>query len=319
MQLNGIKSQIVDRLHEASYSYGKDLKRINSEPSYEIGFGEYTFTYDGNKVVYKYEGDNFVMYKNGTKVPNSASMESINREIQDIFPQASDVTDRMLRTISEIRMDNQINPDDPFELPLDKNSIPDRAEIPAKKEEKSEFDELLAKLEITDDEPEKPELTEEEKAERKRQIDELTASLEIKDDPEVRLDPITGKKILTKEEAEERKRQHAEMLAKLTITDEPEKMIPEGPIDPGKLSQIQETTAKLEITDEPVEHKRDVKDMDVARIQERMDYLMKNPAVIEYIELQDMMKSYYDEYTEAVSQNIEQEQAREILPDVILK
>ena len=43
---------------------------------------------------------------------------------------------------------------------------------------------------------------------------------------------------------------------------------------------------------------------------------MKNPAVMEYLELQEKMRTYYNQYKEAVEESMTQP---EPLPDVILK
>ena len=313
-EIRAVNEKVQEDLYTASGSYTMELMSQENVNAYEETNGQFTFRYDGHEVVYRYDGNDFNCYKDGKKLNNSTAMEIVNREIQERFPQAQSATDAMLRRISEMQMDNQINPDDPFGPLLDRNGNP-ILDMPVKKEEKEsepiskeEIDAMLGSEEQyvnpnASTDPKDIAITPE----------ELKALLEITDD-EPKVEPITSDV------------DFEELMSKLEIKDDDEEQLGEAPIDPAKTAQIREMTEKLDIKDEDPtveQYPTKPKDGDIAYIQERMDTLMSNPAVAEFIELQNMMKKYYEEYTQTVNEQMQQSQTVQtqepaVLPDAIL-
>ena len=283
-EIRAVNEKIKEDLYTASGSYTIELMSQENINAYEETNGQFTFRYDGHEVVYRYDGNDFNCYKDGKKLNNSTAMEIVNREIQERFPQAQSATDAMLRRISEMQMDNQINPDDPFGPLLDRNGNP-ILDMPVKKEEK------------------------ESEPISKEEIDAMLGSEEQYVNPNASTDP---KDIAITPE---------ELKALLEITDDEPKVEP-------KTSDVdfEELSSKLDIKDDDPtveQYTTKPKDGDIAYIQERMDTLMSNPAVAEFIELQNMMKKYYEEYTQTVNEQMQQSQTVQtqepaVLPDAIL-
>ena len=282
-EIRAVNEKIKEDLYTASGSYTIELMSQENINAYEETNGQFTFRYNGHEVVYRYDGNDFNCYKDGKKLKNSTAMEIVNREIQERFPQAQSATDAMLRRISEMQMDNQINPDDPFGPLLDRNGNP-ILDMPVKKEEK------------------------ESEPISKEEIDAMLGSEEQYVNPNASTDP---KDIAITPE---------ELKALLEITDDEPKVEPiKSDVD------FEELANKLDIKDDPTveQYTTKPKDGDIAYIQERMDTLMNNPAVAEFIELQNMMKKYYEEYTQTVNEQMQQSQTVQtqepaVLPDAIL-
>ena len=271
-------------------------------------------------------------YIDGTKVTDPNQVIEINRQLQEAFPEAQHVTDAMVRSMSDVIVDRQqqekemksekiedilgtgtqstdvayipewlqqkVGPKDD----LNNITLDDYLEEETKKEstpeEKEHVQNLVHSLEIEDDEKYDPReagrLTEEE-------LKALLDGLEIKDDP-------------VRERTPEEKQQIADLTASLEITDdEPVQAKPERTEE-----DIQQMIANLSL-DEEEPTKTEVKDDDIGSIQARMDELMNNPAVMEYLELQEKMRTYYNQYKEAVEEEMAQEQQQEVLPDIVLQ
>ena len=325
-EISNLVTRINVRQKDALKHYVAEFKKTNvkkMDPNnkYTEDFTHDTFTYNGKTIVYQYEGKDYNCYVDGVKITDPNKIMEINRQLQDEFPEAQLATDAMVNHVSSMLIDSKQQERDkgvesiadllgtgtqstnevqipewmkPANTPnktvddLNKLTLDDYLEEEKKKEstpeEQAHVQELLDTLEIKDD-PE-PVRTPEEK----QQIAEMANSLEIKDEEPAYDAREAGR--LTEEELRA-------LLGGLDIKDEPAKET--APVDK---TEIQKMTESLEIKDEE-ETKTEVKDGDIGSIQQRMDELMKNPAVMEYLELQDMMKKYYDEYKQAVEQSIE--------------
>ena len=115
-ELANAKDTVVNSFKEAIADFEKKFleQMKNTMDEYIPGFDKYEFNYDGHHITYKFENHELKMYDGDTKVNNTQMMEAINRQIQDRFPQAKDITDSMINNISQIRMDNATPQENPF-------------------------------------------------------------------------------------------------------------------------------------------------------------------------------------------------------------
>ena len=217
---------------------------------YIHGFGEDIFRYDGHEVSYRFEGNNLTLYMDNMKINDSYALADINRTIQEKFPQAKEVTDSMVRRISEIEMDKKEESPNAAMF-IDSPLKPDVELIDTPR--KKTFAELSAMLDITDDEPK------EKKETPSLDIDELMSKLEINDmlDGEEYVNPNASTN------PEDLRLTPEELNALLNGLDEPEEeQQVENPVD--------------EINDE-----------NIGEYQLRMDQLMRVPEVQAFVELED--------------------------------
>ena len=322
-----------DAVNHYVAEYKKSLVKENGN-RYIPGFEEFRFDYNGKKIVYAYEGKNLNCYIDGQKVVNPSEIIEINRQLQDAFPEAQSITDAMVRNVSDLMLDNKQRENDVLGMKdsVERVIIPDwmieaaRASQPTPKEEelenitlddyvkveedkKAEANGLLSQMEIEDllkpepeiinpnasTNPEDAKITEEE-------MNALLHGLDIPDEPVEVHDSVPDKPT------------PQELVQMLTIDDDVETMRKPKPLPSDLLDS-------LDIKDEE-EPKPEVQDDDIGAIQARMDELMRNPLVMEYLELQDKMKKFYDEYKQPVEQSMEQPMEQtlpEIKPDVFLK
>ena len=261
--------------------------------SFTPGFDEYTFKFNGDTIIYRYDGNELNAYVNGNKIDNTSELENLNRSIQekfhdDRFPGVTRVTDSMIRRISEMQMDAQINPEDFFnprakrrtkpssnelafiDVPI-RGDVLDNPDIVLTEEVKQEIiNSLDIKEEVIEDEEDwlgKPKISQEE-------IDEMLFSDDKHFKPKVSTNPKDYE--LTSEEKEA-------LLGSLEIP----KTVTKAPLN---------------------EPSKD----EMSGLQERLDYLLKTPEVIEYLEIQEYLESV-NKYKDEVAKNEELEPTIRIL------
>ena len=255
--LNKVFDETLDIISGIKYDNNKaidelidelvNMLHVSNKEEYIHGFGEDTFRYDGHEVTYRFEGNNLTLYMDNIKVNDSYTLADINRTIQDKFPQAKEVTDSMVRRISELEMDKK--EESPSEAMF--RSAPSKPKLKADVDliDTSRIRELTPILDITDDEPKVK------KESSKLDMDELMSKLEIKDDEDQYVNPNASTN------PEDIKLTPEEINALLHGLDIPEEE-----------QQVQQ---------------EEVKDEDIGALQLRMDQLMKIPEVQTFVELED--------------------------------
>ena len=256
--LNKVFDETLDIISGIKYDNNKaidelidelvNMLHVSNKEEYIHGLAEDTFRYDGHEVTYRFEGNNLTLYMDNIKVNDSYTLADINRTIQDKFPQAKEVTDSMVRRISELEMDKK--EESPSEAMF--RSVPSKPKLKADVDliDTSHIRELTPILDITDDEPKVK------KESSKLDMDELMSKLEIKDDEDQYVNPNASTN------PEDIKLTPEEINALLHGLDIPE--------EEQQLTQQEE-----------------VKDEDIGALQLRMDQLMKIPEVQTFVELED--------------------------------
>jgi hypothetical protein len=296
--ISGIKNdnnKAIDELIDELVS----MLRVSNKEEYIHGFGEDTFRYDGHEVTYRFEGNNLTLYMDNIKVNDSYTLADINRTIQDKFPQAKEVTDSMVRRISEIEMDKK--EESPSEAMF--RSVPSKPELKADVEliDTSRIKELTPILDITDDEPKRKEHDD-----RLDRIRELTPMLDITDDepkvkkesPKLDTEELMSKLEIKDDEPETKQESSKldidELLSKLEIKDDEDQYVnPNASTNPEDIKLTpEEINALLHGLDIPEEEQQliqqeEVKDEDFGALQLRMDQLMRIPEVQTFVELED--------------------------------
>ncbi len=266
-----------DSLKHYVAEYKKNYVRNKTDNRFvEDGTG-YHFIKDGIDITYKYERGNFNCYVDGTKVTDPSRIMEINRELQEIFPEAQTVTYAMVRSISDSLLDakeqERARGTLSFEELLDMKASTHEARIPdwlrtgtGNESKEDSLDSItlddyinqenkniesvhtmLDKLEIKD-EPAR-ELTTEEKAE----LEEMTRALTIEDEP-------------VRERTAEEKAELEEMTRALTIEDEPvRERTAEEKAEMAKLAE------SLEIKDEPVRERTPEEKAEMAKLTESLE------------------------------------------------
>ena len=321
-EIDNLVTRINVRQKDALKHYVAEFKKtLVKQNSFTDGFEEFHFVLNGQKIDYAYEGKTMACYVDGTKVNDPNKVIEINRQLQDAFPEAQHVTDAMVRSMSDVIVDRQQQEKD-----MKPESLEDLLGTGKQSTEVTQIPDWLQQAVGPKDDLNNVTLDDYMEEDRKKHIDELVDSLEIKDDPVPERTPEDKERIQAMTDALEIKDdEEYDPREAGRLTEEEIKALLDGleikddePVQTNTEkteADVQQMIANLSLDDEEPE-KVEVKDDDVGSIQARMDELMKNPAVMEYLELQEKMRTYYNQYKEAVEESMTQP---EPLPDVILK